>query len=140
MHERAHLAECASLPVYGSDPLLQRGYQRALNHAYSFQFQDDCNLVLLTGRWQPLWSSNTGGRSCTSTNSCLALQGDELGHTLRLAHKYRDNTSAMWPVLSTGGSSTPNSNDIGSPSPGCPPRGSYGGLGGGVMCIYGWGD
>lgn len=347
-------------PVYPSTGVIlcsSEGINGAFNHAYSFQFQGDCNLVLLTGRWQPLWSSNTGGRSCTSTNSCLALQGDgnlvlywpngcgnqptlwdsgtgnnpsnnycltmqsdgnlviyvpspgnpcgyggnylngprlptwtqsshtkpqqgadswrthpvdngrtncpyvckstavnyraidifsarqpswsgpvqnaltawnqgpisysfnvqpndnenwiyasypgdplytqcggflsgalgvtiyydsagnviggpgiavmalrtricldqnqhqpigsypigptiahELGHTLRLAHNYRDNTSAMWPVLSTGGSSTPNSNDIGSPSPGCPPRGSYGGLGGGVMCIYGWGD
>ena len=46
------------------------------NQAYSLQFQGDCNLVLLTGRWQPLWSSVTGGRTCTSTNSCLAMQND----------------------------------------------------------------
>lgn len=46
------------------------------NQAYSFQFQGDCNLVLLIGRWKPLWSSNTGGRNCNSANSCLAIQGD----------------------------------------------------------------
>lgn len=60
----------------------------------------------------------------------------ELGHTIGLAHNFRDSTSVMSYYVNPG----PNSNDIGSPAPGCPPRGSYGGLGGGVMCIYGWGD
>jgi len=46
------------------------------NQAYGLLFQPDCNLVLYTGRNVPLWSSGTSGRSCTSSNSCLAMQGD----------------------------------------------------------------
>jgi hypothetical protein len=46
------------------------------NQALSLQFQSDCNLVLLTGRWRPLWSSQTGGGNCTNANSCLVMQGD----------------------------------------------------------------
>jgi hypothetical protein len=46
------------------------------NQAYGLLFQPDCNLVLYTGRNAPLWSSGTSGRSCTTSNSCLAMQGD----------------------------------------------------------------
>lgn len=62
----------------------------------------------------------------------------ELGHTLGLGHNLRDTTSVMAPY---GTATGPNSNDTGAPSPGCPNRsGGLGGLGGGSMCIYGWGD
>ena len=50
-----------------------------------------------------------------------------------------DSNSIMWPIASNV--LGPDGNDIGSPSPGCPNQSSgYGGLGGGAMCIYGWGD
>lgn len=64
----------------------------------------------------------------------------ELGHTVGLAHNFRDSTSLMWPYGQTSVLG-PSSNDWGSPAPGCPNRdATYGGLGGGAMCIYGWGD
>lgn len=63
----------------------------------------------------------------------------ELGHTVGLAHNVRDATSIMYPFQTSV--LGPNSNDTGAPSPGCPTQGNgYGGLGGGSMCIYGWGD
>jgi hypothetical protein len=62
----------------------------------------------------------------------------ELGHTLGLAHNVRDSTSIMY-IYQTSVLG-PTTNDTGGPSPGCPNVNGYGGLGGGVMCIYGWGD
>ena len=75
------------------------------NQAYSLQFQGDCNLVLLTGRYQPLWSSNTGGRTCTNTNSCLAMQGD--GNLVIYYPNGCGNQPALW-VSGTGGHSAGN--------------------------------
>lgn len=63
----------------------------------------------------------------------------ELGHTVGLAHNPSDTTSIMYPSQTQV--QAPNNNDIGGPAPGCPNRdATYGGYGGGVMCIYGWGD
>lgn len=67
------------------------------NQAYSFQFQPDCNLVLYTGRYEPLWATNTGGRSCSGANSCVALQGD--GNLVI----YYPNGCGNQPVLWTSG-------------------------------------
>jgi hypothetical protein len=63
----------------------------------------------------------------------------ELGHTIGLAHNDRDTNSIMYPTLSGSSPLTPDSNDIGS-AQGCPNVGTFGGLGGGITCIYGWGD
>ena|ERR1700730_1116857 len=63
----------------------------------------------------------------------------ELGHTVGLAHTLRDTNAAMYVYANSA--MAPTSNDTGAPSPGCPNRaGGLGGLGGGSMCIYGWGD
>jgi hypothetical protein len=74
-----------------------------------------------------------------TASDILNSAGQELGHTLGLAHNQRDSTSIMYPY--NIGNTAPNSNDTGAPAPGCPNRaGGLGGLGGGSMCIYGWGD
>jgi hypothetical protein len=47
------------------------------NKAYNLQFQGDCNLVLLTARWKPLWSSNTGGATAQARTHALRCRMTE---------------------------------------------------------------